>query len=76
MGTASASQASPGASGKPVAASLECHRMAAAARRVTRTTIADDPARYAIVSDDGVLADRDELLVYECDGFTIEKSVS
>lgn len=28
-----------------------------------------------IVGDEGLLADRDELLVYECDGFTIEKSV-
>jgi len=28
-----------------------------------------------IVGDDGLLVDRDELLVYECDGFTIEKSI-
>ncbi len=28
-----------------------------------------------IVGDDGLLADRDELLVYECDGFTIAKNV-
>jgi glycolate oxidase len=28
-----------------------------------------------IVGDEGLLVDRDELLVYECDGFTIEKSV-
>src|SRR5262245_18829961 len=32
-------------------------------------------ALRTIVGDDGLLADRDELLVYECDGFTIEKSV-
>jgi glycolate oxidase len=28
-----------------------------------------------IVGDDGLLANRDELLVYECDGFTIAKNV-
>src|SRR5437868_4760587 len=28
-----------------------------------------------IVGGDGLLADRDELLVYECDGFTIAKKV-
>src|SRR4051812_12429588 len=29
----------------------------------------------AVVGDDGLLADHDELLVYECDGFTIAKNV-
>ncbi len=32
-------------------------------------------ALRGIVGDDGLLADSDELLVYECDGFTIEKNV-
>jgi glycolate oxidase len=32
-------------------------------------------ALRAIVGDEGLLADSDELLVYECDGFTIQKSV-
>ncbi len=51
--------------------------MSAASHAAPRTTIADEFLRAlrAIVGDDGVLADRDELLVYECDGFTIEKSV-
>src|SRR5438477_2021366 len=42
-----------------------------------RSAIAADflAALRQIVGDDGLLADRDELLVYECDGFTIEKSV-
>jgi glycolate oxidase len=44
---------------------------------VPRSAIAADflAALRQIVGDDGLLADRDELLVYECDGFTIEKSV-
>ena len=29
----------------------------------------------AIVGDDGVLADRDQMLVYECDGFPIAKGM-
>ncbi len=28
-----------------------------------------------MVGDDGLLVDKDELLVYECDGFTIEKNI-
>src|SRR6266704_4215181 len=42
-----------------------------------RSAIAADflAALRQIVGDEGLLADRDELLVYECDGFTIEKSV-
>jgi glycolate oxidase len=42
-----------------------------------RSAIAADflAALRQIVGHDGLLADRDELLVYECDGFTIEKSV-
>ncbi len=32
-------------------------------------------ALRAIVGGDGILVDREELLVYECDGFTIEKNV-
>jgi glycolate oxidase len=42
-----------------------------------RSAIAADflAALRRIVGDDGLLFDRDELLVYECDGFTIEKSV-
>jgi glycolate oxidase len=44
---------------------------------VPRSAIAADflAALRQIVGDEGLLADRDELLVYECDGFTIEKSV-
>jgi glycolate oxidase len=42
-----------------------------------RSAIAADflAALRQIVGDEGLLVDRDELLVYECDGFTIEKSV-
>jgi glycolate oxidase len=42
-----------------------------------RSAIANElmSALRDIVGDQGVLAHRDELLVYECDGFTIEKSI-
>jgi glycolate oxidase len=51
--------------------------MTVTAPLASRSTIAADfmSALRAVVGDDGLLADRDELLVYECDGFTIEKKV-
>ncbi|MGE5191906.1 MAG: FAD-binding oxidoreductase [Deltaproteobacteria bacterium] len=51
--------------------------MTATAATAPRTAIAADflAALRNIVGDDGLLADRDELLVYECDGFTIEKNL-
>jgi glycolate oxidase len=51
--------------------------MTAAAPAAPRQGIAAEflAALRAIVGDDGLLADKDELLVYECDGFTIEKSI-
>ncbi len=51
--------------------------MTTPAAAAPRTTIAADfmAALRNIVGDGGLLADRDELLVYECDGFTIAKNV-
>src|SRR5262249_4609881 len=51
--------------------------MTSSAPAAPRSTIAADfmSALRAVVGDSGLLADRDELLVYECDGFTIEKNV-
>ncbi|MBI3861651.1 MAG: FAD-binding oxidoreductase, partial [Planctomycetia bacterium] len=51
--------------------------MTAAAPAVPRSILSDKflAELRAIVGDDGLLSDRDELLVYECDGFTIAKNV-
>jgi glycolate oxidase len=51
--------------------------MTATAPTLPRTVIAAEfmAALRNIVGDDGLLSDTDELLVYECDGFTIEKNV-
>ncbi len=51
--------------------------MTAAAPTLPRTVIAAEfmAALRNVVGDDGLLSDKDELLVYECDGFTIEKNV-
>lgn len=51
--------------------------MTATLSSVPRTAIAAEflAALRGIVGAEGLLADQDELLVYECDGFTIEKNV-
>ncbi|HEY3969206.1 MAG TPA: FAD-linked oxidase C-terminal domain-containing protein [Planctomycetaceae bacterium] len=51
--------------------------MTAAAPAALRTTLPADfmAGLREVVGEEGLLADRDELLVYECDGFTIAKNV-
>lgn len=51
--------------------------MTATAPTLPRTVIAAEfiAGLRAVVGDDGLLVEKDELLVYECDGFTIEKNV-
>jgi glycolate oxidase len=51
--------------------------MTNSASAASRSNIATEfiAALRQIVGDDGLLVDREELLVYECDGFTIEKSI-